>query len=306
MSEPNIAILLASYNGDRYIGKQIESILAQSFSNWKIYIHDDGSKDKTMDVINSYTSKYPDKIKYVEGPSTGGAKSNFFFLLNKVEADFYLFCDQDDYWLEDKIEKTYSTLKKIDEPNKPVLVFTDLKIVDSNLNIIADKMSVYQKLVCDKLTLNKILVQNYVTGCTMMINRNLREMMIKCQDYSKVIMHDWWAAIIAAKYGNILFLDESTILYRQHGDNSVGAKQMNLKNGINKFRYQKRDMKESIMLTRLQAQEFKNVYELHEDDFVSIYADLLNKNKLQRVFSFIKYGFWKSTFMRNIGYVIFG
>lgn len=231
-STDKIAILMATYNGEKYICQQIDSILSQTCKDWELYIHDDGSTDNTIAAVESYVEKYPDKVHLIDGKSTGGAKYNFFYLFSKVEAPYYMTCDQDDVWLEKKIELTYDKMLTIEnKADVPCLVYTELRVVDSELNTIADTMSEYQSLDCHKRTINQFILQNSVTGCTMMVNRALRDKMLHITDIDNTIMHDWWAALVAAQFGKTAFIDEPTILYRQHGDNSLGAL------GINKLSY---------------------------------------------------------------------
>ena len=231
-STDKIAILMATYNGEKYICQQIDSILSQTCKDWELYIHDDGSADNTIAAVESYVEKYPNKIHLIDGKSTGGAKYNFFYLFGQVEAPYYMTCDQDDVWLDKKIELTYDKMLAIEnKADVPCLVYTELRVVDSELNTIADTMSKYQSLDCHKRTINQFILQNSVTGCTMMVNRALRDKMLRITDIDNTIMHDWWAALVAAQFGKTAFIDEPTILYRQHGDNSLGAL------GINKLSY---------------------------------------------------------------------
>ena len=171
-SKEEIAILLATYNGEKYLSEQLDSLLNQSFQKWCLYVHDDGSKDKTVSILRDYAAKYPDKIILIDAPPTGGAKYNFLFLLNVVDAPYFMFCDQDDVWLPEKIEKTYRWMKAV-EQDKPALVFTDLQVVDQDGKLVAPRMSEYQKLNMKKSRAEDFLAENVVTGCTVMINRQL-------------------------------------------------------------------------------------------------------------------------------------
>ena len=187
-------------------------------------------------------------------------------MFGQVEAPYYMTCDQDDVWLEKKIELTYDKMLAIeDKADIPCLVYTELRVVDSELNTIADTMSEYQSLDCHKRTINQFILQNSVTGCTMMVNRALRDKMLHITNIDNTIMHDWWAALVAAQFGKTAFIDEPTILYRQHGDNSLGAL------GINKLSYivhrvwQKKQIQDSMKLGRLQAREFAKTYNLPDD-----------------------------------------
>ena len=304
-----IAILLATYMGENYIEEQLQSLLNQTYTNWIAYIHDDGSTDKTCEIIQSYAEKYADKFVIVYGKSTGGARNNFFFLMSQVRAPYFMFCDQDDIWLPNKIETTYHEMKKIEHKEQeqtPVLVFTELKVVDKHLNTIAEKMSDYQGLDCKDVTLNHILAQNVVTGCTMMINSTLCDKMLQVKNKKHIIMHDWWAALIAVTYGKIVYIDESTILYRQHGENSIGASQAtSFMYKLKKF-FSSKENKKALYRGRLQAQEFADVFKLSKKHLIYQYAVLGKKNKLKRMQFYWKHKIRKSSLAKQIGIYIWG
>jgi len=306
-STDKIAILMATYNGEKYICQQIDSILSQTCTDWELYIHDDGSTDNTIAVVESYVEKYPDKIHLIDGKSTGGAKYNFFYMFGQVEAPYYMTCDQDDVWLDKKIELTYDKMLAIeDKADVPCLVYTELRVVDSELNTIADTMSEYQSLDCHKRTINQFILQNSVTGCTMMINRALRDKMLRITDIDNTIMHDWWAALVAAQFGKTAFIDEATILYRQHGDNSLGALGINKLSYIVRRVWQKNQIQESLRLGRLQAREFAKTYNLPADSLAVRYAALEGKSRRVRQRFYKENDMYKTGIMRRLGQAVWG
>lgn len=301
-----IAILLATYNGEKYIREQLESLLEQANTDWIVYVHDDGSTDKTNEILDEYINQYSEKFIRIEGKTTGSAKNNFFFLLENVEASYYMFCDQDDIWLPKKIGKTFARMKKIEkeEVNVPCLVHTELMVVDEQNEIISDCMSRYQKLEPTKVTLGRILVQNVVTGCTMMINKELRDYLLKEIDRNNLIMHDWWAAMITLKCGKISFIEQPTIRYRKHADNILGAqKAYGLDYLFGKvFDYKK--IKQSLYETRIQATEMKKVFD--EVVLEEAYSDIQNRGKFERLIFYKKNGIRKTGYVRQIGLIVFG
>ncbi len=306
-STDKIAILMATYNGEKYICQQIDSILSQTCKDWELYIHDDGSTDNTIAAVESYVEKYTDKIHLIDGKSTGGAKYNFFYLFGQVEAPYYMTCDQDDVWLDKKIELTYDKMLTIEnKADVPCLVYTELRVVDSELNTIADTMSGYQSLDCHKRTINQFILQNSVTGCTMMINRALRDKMLHITDIDNTIMHDWWAALVAAQFGKTAFIDEPTILYRQHGDNSLGALGINKLSYIVRRVWQKKQIQESMRLGRLQAREFAKTYNLPADSLAVRYAALEGKSRLVRQRFYKENDMYKTGTMRRLGQAVWG
>lgn len=306
-STDKIAILMATYNGEKYICQQIDSILSQTCKDWELYIHDDGSADNTIAAVENYVEKYPDKIHLIDGKSTGGAKYNFFYLFGQVEAPYYMTCDQDDVWLDKKIELTYDKMLTIEnKADVPCLVYTELRVVDSELNTIADTMSEYQSLDCHKRTINQFILQNSVTGCTMMVNMALRDKMLHITDIDNTIMHDWWAALVAAQFGKTAFIDEPTILYRQHGDNSLGALGINKLSYIVRRVWQKKQIQESMMLGRLQAREFAKTYNLPTDSLAVRYAALEGKSRRVRQRFYKENDMYKTGIMRRLGQAVWG
>lgn len=300
----NIAILLATYNGCEFIEEQIESLLSQTFQDWTLFIHDDGSTDGTVEIIKRLEKRYQGKIVLLPGPSTGGAKNNFMYLLNSVEAPYIMFCDQDDIWLPNKIELTYKRMREI-EDNRPTLVFTDLQVVDRNLNVLAQRMSQYQRLNIRKRDVGDFLAENVITGCTMMINKSLAELSRKVSDYSSLIMHDWWIAIVASKFGNISCVEKPLIQYRQHGVNSIGAKKFGKEYIIERFN-NKKSIQKALEATRIQAKQMATDFSLDSDDIIAQYARISEQSKIRRLQFYIKNHINKSGLIRNLGLYIWG
>lgn len=304
-----IAILLATYNGGEYLSEQLDSLLAQTNSDWITYLHDDGSTDNTTTVIDDYVARYPQKFVKVEGKSTGGAKTNFFYLLSAVDAPYLMCCDQDDVWLPEKVETTYQAMKKLEAEtgeDKPLLVFTELRVVDGKLGTVAERMSDYQQLDCTNTSLSRMLIQNVVTGCTMMMNRTLKDKMLQYQNMDRIIMHDWWAAVIAAKFGRLHYVKTPCICYRQHTDNSVGAKHAGSLGYIRKRLQNIEDIKNSLRLTRVQAAELEESFGLSGDELVHGYAHLGEKSRGERRHFYRKYDIQKTGKARKIGFFLWG
>ena len=223
--ESRIAILMATYNGAKYLREQIDSILRQTCSNWVLYIHDDGSADSTCDIAKDYSSRYPDKIVILDYASQGGACMNFLSMLRSVDADYYMFSDQDDVWMDDKIEKEWNRLRKEEEshPDKPVVVFSDLIVTDSALQPVHRSLWTIAGIYPQYITnFSEMAANTLVTGCTMLFNRKVKDLLPATSKH--VTMHDAWIACCTMKNGGFLLpVWEPTVLYRQHGANTLGA-----------------------------------------------------------------------------------
>ena len=231
-----IAILLATYNGAKYIREQLDSLFQQSCGDFHLYIRDDGSKDDTLKIVEEYRQKFSDRITVLEDSQKHkGAAKSFMTLLQEVDSDYYMFCDQDDIWLPTKVEKTFARMKEIEGTAQnagtanavgtaPILVATDLKVVDENLQPLKDSFNVDLKIDVFRKHSELICVRHVVTGCTMMFNRAAKEASLPMSP--RATMHDEWVALcVHFKGGIISILDEATILYRQHTSNTLGAEQ---------------------------------------------------------------------------------
>ena len=219
---PAIDILMAAYNGERYISEQIESILSQTFTDWRLLIRDDGSTDNTSAIIEDYAAKYPGKIEIIHDDAVcKNSTKNFFELLKHAEADYVMFSDQDDVWLPYKVQITYDYMKKAerDNPGKPIVVFTGMQAVDSELKSI--DVILRLDLPEYRYTFKELLADNCVSGCTQILNRECYEGMGGFQE--GITYHDYWASLYASAFGTIVRVPMALMLYRQHGDNVVGG-----------------------------------------------------------------------------------
>lgn len=303
-----VDILLATYNGEKYLREQIDSILDQTHQDFRLYVRDDCSSDGTPSIIKEYVAKHPDKIFYLTSEERLGAKGNFSRLLNASSADYICFADQDDVWFSNKIEMTLSTMLELEIENTkhcPLLVHTDLHVVDENLNTVHTSFWRYSKLFPRKSrTLNRLLVQNVITGCTVMINRSLARLIKNVPP--ETIMHDWWMGLVASCFGLVREVSKPTIYYRQHSNNTIGAKRFgsfrHLKEGIRKLR-QGNDFK------RVQAQIFYERYkdalpELHEQ-MVKKYICMHNMPLWKSRYYIFRHQLFKNGFLRNLATVAF-
>ena len=247
-SDREVAILLAAYNGEKYLEVQLQSLVAQTFSDFVCYIHDDGSSDRTLQIIKEYESLYPDMFQLLEYEGAHGAIGNFLslagFIKRNTKEPYVFFCDQDDYWYPEKLEKELYALKKWEVSSQPLLVYCDQEIVDSELNTIAASGMAYSKRkagVDDSF--KELVFENCAAGCTIGINRLCLDLAMDHADESHVIMHDWWFMLIARCFGDILYVDEPLMKYRQHGSNSLGADN---KSNIRKIKKYLKNLKKSV------------------------------------------------------------
>ena len=226
--ESQIAILMATYNGARYVREQLDSLLCQTFTDWHLYIHDDGSTDGTTDVLRAYAADHPSQVTLLAYEPQGGACRNFLSMMEAVESPYYMFCDQDDVWLPEKTEKTFLRLKMLEHlsPDTPILVHSDLMLTDARLNVTDTSFVRNQHIKMAAIkTFEDYAATNTVTGCTALFNH--RAKMCIRRPYDKAIMHDAWLCLSVVAQGGIVdFIDEPLVKYRQHGHNVLGSKDM--------------------------------------------------------------------------------
>lgn len=223
--EKRIAILMATYNGRKYLGEQIDSILSQSSRQWHLYIHDDGSTDGTIELLNDYAEKHPEWVTILDYPSQGGALQNFMSLLEKVEADYYMFSDQDDVWHPTKVALSYQAMQEQEamHPDKPIIVHSDVRVVDGDLNLLHPSYREYGHIYPDAVKDFKSCVINITLGCAMLFNRKARAVSLD-RSWQHALMHDGWVTTRTfAENGIVYAMPEALLEYRNHGDNTVGA-----------------------------------------------------------------------------------
>lgn len=256
---------MATYNGEKFIGAQIESLLSQTYQNWHLITRDDGSIDKTVNILYDYRKKIPGKISILESTEHSGASLNFGELLKNSTADYVMFCDQDDIWLPEKIMISFNGMLQLEAKygqEKPLLLFTDLTVVDKCLNVTAKSFWEYEKINPDNTTINRLLVQNVVTGCTTIMNKKLKDLSIPIPP--EAIIHDWWTALVASVFGHIEYIRVPTMLYRQHDRNDIGAKKRGFLEALKKsvtFGTSMNRIKELKDKTQIQALSFYRNYQ---------------------------------------------
>ncbi len=304
----NIVVLLATYNGEYFLEEQLKSLVNQSVQI-DILIRDDGSKDDTLKIIKEY-EKGNENIKLIKDiQSSSSAKENFSILLEYAlsleKYEYFMFCDQDDIWKRNKVLKSFAKLKdqEKDGKNIPILVHTNLEVVDENLNLLSRSYWDYQQIDPNRDNLNTLLVQNIITGNTIMINKKCAE--LSSEIPQDVIMHDWWIAMVASAFGKIVYLREPTVLYRQHLANDTGASKFNFMAILQKL----------LKFTNINI----NKYLIQAKLFLEIYKEQLNDEKKEILEEFIniqtypfykrwyilsKYKILKNKITRNIGLFI--
>lgn len=251
-----VAILMSTYNGERYLQEQINSIIDQSYSDWHLYIRDDGSTDRTAEIIDRYTKQDPRitfcNQKHIENL---GVTKSFMQLLSMTDASLYMFSDQDDVWKKDKVRLSVKAMSKNTDADQPACVFTELQVVDKNLAPL--KLMNNDDVWFD---FPHFLFGNCVTGCTMMINQQLKaKLKLNLTKIDNIYLHDWWIALITSALGKLIYVKEPTILYRQHDNNVEGSKNNNILALVQRMFHLRQEGNGMLRILRMD-QEFQKLF----------------------------------------------
>ncbi len=287
-----IDIVLATYNGEKFIAEQLASI--QSSTDYESLINeliiiDDGSTDKTAFIVHNFM-KNDSKIRWIpcSGPSLG-ASLNFSKGVSFTTAPNVMFCDQDDIWLPEKIKLSYQQIISLNE--KPGLVFSDVFIVSENLDIISRSYFEIKKLPKNwSHSFDNLLRQNVASGCTMLFNRALLNLAFPIPE--DAYMHDWWLILIAKLHGEVVFIDEPLVKYRQHGNNTIGISETRKYN----FLVRLKKFRESLNAVIIQSKTLKDLPLNKNINLKSL--DILSSIPEQKIFMRLYY-FSKGYYRRN-------
>jgi glycosyltransferase involved in cell wall biosynthesis len=303
---PSIEILLATWNGAAFLVPQLDSILGQTLTDWRLAVRDDGSTDGTRDILARY-ARADGRITVIDdGRGRLGAALGFGALLDQATADVVLFCDQDDVWTRDKLELSCAALRNLESRagrSTPALVHTDLLVVDRELR--PQAASLWRRQGLDPAharRLPRLLVRNVVTGCTLAANRALYELARPVP--ADAYLHDWWLALTAAAFGDVAHLEQTTVRYRQHGANVVGAASPwsalrgALREPARVHTYYARTFAQAAAF----LQRFEARLSEPQREMVAAYAELAARGFPARQVALLRHGFRDSGWLRNLAF----
>ena len=213
-----IDILMATYNGEKYLGEQLDSIINQTYHNWNLLIRDDNSTDKTLEIIQNYHKK-DKRIKILkDNKGNIGIVGNFEELLKSSESEFIMFSDQDDIWVENKLDMYLKMIEKI--KNKGFMIHSDAILFDKNKSNILEDTFISKKAI--NRGLENVFFNYFVQGATILISKEIKNFILPFP--KEVYLHDRYIHLISELFFERIFVNKALIYYRQHGDNQIGAK----------------------------------------------------------------------------------
>ncbi len=308
--EPMVDILLATCNSSPYLAELVDSLLGQTFQNFRLLIHDDGSTDQTQTMIDAWIRQAPTRIQQIPSAAQRcGPRASFSRLLEASRAPLVMFCDHDDVWMPHKIQCTLDVMRAaIDRhgDQMPILVFTDLRIVDETLSLLHSSYWRCQRVNPRRLALRQQLTQNVPSGCTMMLNRPLADLATPIPEGA--VMHDHWVSLIAAAMGRFEEVSAATLLYRQHPHNVIGVAGGSAGRLFTRARQGLGLMRSRFFRNVDQARAFLDHFRPRLDPsqirLLEAFASLDRKSALARRATLIRHRIFKSGLLRNLASLV--
>ena len=306
-------VLLAACNGEKNLPALLASLSAQTDPDFSVLFQDDGSADGTPALLAAWAEKDP---RFSSGACPGqhlGAAGNFLSLLRQTDADLALLCDQDDLWAPEKILTLKAAMADAIEkygPETPLLVHSDCSLIDEEGRPLGDSFFRHQGWDPAAVTLPRLLVQNNVTGCALIMNRPLIDLVAAHGRAKELFMHDWFIALTAAAFGRVAFVPQSLTAYRQHASNVIGASKSGLLSRGFRALSRRREAKRRILLTYTHTLVFRKLYEgllpAEANRITSDYLATRQMKKIPRVLAVRRMGCTMQSPVTRMGQMLFG
>jgi glycosyltransferase involved in cell wall biosynthesis len=305
---PEIDILMATFNGSRFIEEQLDSLFCQAFQNFRLIVRDDGSSDSTLEIVEKYRSRHPNRVIVRKNPSRLGPCRNFSLLAEESTAPYFAFSDQDDIWRVDKLELELAAAKSIEAKHgipTAVLVFSDMELVGDDNQLLAHSVWKMKRVNPHRARLGSMLVQNLVTGCTVLGNRSLLLHGLPIPE--EAFMHDFWLGLVAAAFGKLAPLDATTVRYRQHENNAMGAGSgLRMADACKRLRGDP-SFKQGIERSRRQAERFSERYSSQlsreQKEVLQAWSKSQNLPAGIRHWTLYRNGLLRTSFLNNLGFL---
>ena len=301
-----VDILMATYNGGRYLAQQLDSILAQSFPDWNLLIRDDGSTDGTLRLCGSYAAKNPSRIRVLtDNLGRLGPRGNFSELLSQSRGEHAMFCDQDDVWLPHKVEISLAAMQDIESKHgeiSPALVHTDSRVVNEDLQLISPSLLKYLHRK-PSASLNRLCMELPVYGHSVMINAALRELGWPIPE--GFVSWDWWYPLVATAFGRVRFVDEATVLFRRHQRTSSTTR----KHGLSAFLSNSfSDYRRKVHISLRQGEIFFDRFSLRlnadQRRFFTAVCEIRHAHWVRRRYLILRHRLFKTGLLKTLGVLI--
>ena len=307
-----IQVLMACYNGQRFLPQQLESLRCQDDPCFTVLMQDDGSTDDTPALL-AEAAEDPRFLLAAESGMHHGAIGNFLSLIGHCTADYAALCDQDDQWSPQRLSRCRAAMEEAEArygADTPLLVHSDARLVDETGAALQESFFRHQGWDPGAVTLPRLLVQNNVTGCTLMMNAPLYRLVARYGKAESMHMHDWFIALTAAAFGKIVFVDKPLINYRQHSVNVMGASRRSLVQRGAAALGQRQKGKDRIALTYTHTEAFRQAYgdALPDEaaEIVSRYLATRSMSRFSRLAAVRRGGYTMQSPVTRLGQMLFG
>lgn len=307
-----VVVLLGTFNGRNFLEEQVESIFQQTFDQWVLLIRDDGSTDDTPKLLDQFRQGDPRIELLQDNLGRVGVVRNYGLLMEAAKErcpDVVFFADQDDVWMPHKLTTQIEMIRNLEQAHSseiPILVYSDLSVVDENLQVIHPSFMRLQNLIHEPVApLRTLLSQNLVTGCATAINRSLLTVAIPVPEVA--VMHDWWLALCAGAFGVIGYTSEPLLFYRQHSNNQIGApgwwNLFNVLSPTTRRRWRTHSLVFAKTFQQARALYTRAVEHPHPSpwkDLIFQYANCVQRNRMRRVLDMMGSGVNRQGIMRKL------
>lgn len=299
---------MATWNGAQFIGQQLDSLFRQTFQDFRLIVRDDGSSDSTLQIVEQYRCRYSDRVTVRTNLSRQGSCRTFSLLAEESAAPYVAFCDQDDVWREDKLALDYTAAKHVEAEHgvhTPVLVFSDLELIGEDSEILVPSMWKMKHVNPHRASLGTMLVQNLVSGCTVLGNHSL--LVTGMPIPHGAIMHDFWLGLVAAAFGILHPLNETTVRYRQHQNNTLGAGSgWRITNALKRL-VRDPGFRNGIEASRRQSRSFADRYagqlSAQQKEILQAWSKSQELPALVRQWTLYRNGLRRTSLLNNLGFL---
>jgi len=309
----NTVVLLTTYQGEKHLPALLASLQAQTDPDFTVLYQDDGSDDASPELLEKAAREDSRFRPGREQRRRLGAAGNFLSLIRQTEGNYLLCCDQDDLWEPEKIAALKEAMREAESRygcETPILVHSDCSLIDEEGNQVGKSFFAHQGWDPKAVTLPRLLVQNNVTGCTLMMNRPLQKLIAAHGQAKDLFMHDWFIALTAAAFGRIVFVSRPLTRYRQHGENTIGASKKSLPLRALKAVRERDQAKRRILLTYTHTLVFRRLYgeSLPPEalSLVDAYLATRTMKKIPRVMTVRRLGCTMQSPLTRMGQILFG
>lgn len=311
-AEPEIDILLATWNSARWLEPLLDSLLAQTVQDFRLIVSDDCSKDETVEILERYRPRFRHPVTLIrrETPS-GTAAANFASLMKISRAAYVFLCDGDDVWYPEKLEKFVTAARGLEAehgPQTPVFVFSDTEVIDGAGHVTHESYWAFKNTDAFRcLSLERILFYGPMLGCACLMNRELTRLAADVP-VGRVAGHDWWIALVAASLGVVDAIPDKTIGYRIHGGNNSQPKQVSV-GGLAKLGKPFHEVRRRLAIRIRQAEplleQFGDKIPADRRKTIERFIAVRNRSFLGRRFALWRYGFRYPDPLRNTALFLF-